>query len=142
MLADLASMYRTMHLDGYKPDMVVGITRGGLVPSVYASHYFGVPLTTINISFRDTEIIDPLTPLIELIGHKKLLFVDDICDSGETLEHIYEGLMVADPLGTATNFKSAVMIHNDACQRFTPSYTGTHVNKMEKDVWIVFDWEQ
>ena len=35
------------------PDVVVGLTRGGLVPAVQLSHMFNVPLIPLNISLRD-----------------------------------------------------------------------------------------
>ena len=139
----MQSMYREMHLNSYKPDVVVGITRGGLIPSVYASHYFAVDLVTINVSFRDSGVLEPTSQLEELIrSGKKLLLVDDICDSGETLEWIYENIHKQCGKATKKFLKTCVLIHNDGCGIFSPDYTGTHVNKLEKDVWIVFPWEQ
>lgn len=143
MVRDMQSMYREMHLNSYKPDVVVGITRGGLIPSVYASHYFAVDLVTINVSFRDSGVLEPTSQLEELIrSGKKLLLVDDICDSGETLEWIYEKLFATIPDLISTHLKTAVLIHNEGCQSFSPDYQGTTINKMEEDVWIVFPWEQ
>lgn len=143
MVRDMQSMYREMHLDGYKPDVVVGITRGGLIPSVYASHYFAVDLVTINVSFRDTKVLDPVTQMLELMKEgRSLLLVDDICDSGETLEWIYEQLHQEVPELMTTHLKTAVLIHNEGCQSFSPDYQGTTINKVEEDVWICFPWEQ
>lgn len=37
-----------MHRGGvWKPDYIVGLTRGGLVPAVYLSHYLNVPMETL-----------------------------------------------------------------------------------------------
>ena len=38
------------------PDYIVGITRGGLTPAVMISQYLNVPLQTLNVSLRDSEI--------------------------------------------------------------------------------------
>jgi uncharacterized protein len=39
----------------WRPDYVVGITRGGLIPAVMISQYFNIPLHTLNVSLRDSE---------------------------------------------------------------------------------------
>ena len=44
---------RQMHLDNFRPDYVVGITRGGLLPAKMISHYLKVPMYTLDISLRD-----------------------------------------------------------------------------------------
>ncbi len=144
MKRDLAAMYRQMHLDGYKPDVIVGITRGGLIPSVYVSHYYEETLTTINVSFRDSKVKDSTKALADLlVSGKKVLIVDDICDSGETLEWIHSELTKQAGENITTEFlKTMVLIHNDACKVHVPNYTGTHVNKAENNVWVQFDWEQ
>jgi xanthine phosphoribosyltransferase len=37
----------------WKPDYIVGLTRGGLIPAVLLSHYLNVPMWTLNVSLRD-----------------------------------------------------------------------------------------
>jgi uncharacterized protein len=142
MESDLQTMYRQMHLDGYQPDVVVGITRGGLVPSVYVSHYFNKNLKTIEVSFRDSGVKESVAGLVSLIrSGSKILLVDDICDSGETLEWIYRNVESYNPQ-YVSNLKTMVLIHNLSCTKFTPDYIGTEINKMEKPVWVVFPFEQ
>ena len=41
MISDIAMK---MHRDNWKPDYIVGLTRGGLIPAVYLSHYLDVPM--------------------------------------------------------------------------------------------------
>lgn len=142
MERDLNAMYRQMHLSGYVPDVVVGVTRGGLVPAVYVSHYFNKPLKTIEVSFRDSGVKESCAFIVDMIRNgQKVLIVDDICDSGETLEWIYEQVHAFNQQYPEW-MKTMVLIHNDGCQKFSPDFTGTHVNKVEKDVWIVFPFEQ
>ena len=38
---------REVNLYGFKPDMIVGVQRGGLIPAVQLSHYYEAPLQTI-----------------------------------------------------------------------------------------------
>ena len=44
---------RQMNKDGWMPDYVVGLTRGGLLPAVLISHYLDVPMETLKVSLRD-----------------------------------------------------------------------------------------
>ena len=44
---------RDITLDGWRPDYVVGLTRGGLTPAVMISHYFDVPMKSLDVSLRD-----------------------------------------------------------------------------------------
>jgi uncharacterized protein len=86
---------RQMHLDGWRPDYVVGITRGGLVPANLISQYLDCPMETLKVSLRDGgecesncwmaedafghEVYDPMC---SGDGRKNILIVDDINDSG------------------------------------------------------------
>jgi hypoxanthine phosphoribosyltransferase len=44
MKADLLSIIQGIESTSWKPDVIVGLTRGGLVPAVMVSHYFEIPL--------------------------------------------------------------------------------------------------
>lgn len=70
---------------------VVGLVRGGLVPSTIISHILNLPLITLAYSSKNGkgdgkhENVLPKLPLEE---YGNILIVDDICDSGETLEDV------------------------------------------------------
>ena len=102
---------RQMHLYKFRPDYVVGITRGGLLPAVMISHYLKVPMHTLDISLRDNVQGGPESNLwmpCDAFGvvdldkipdfksrfdpskRKKILIVEDINDSGSTLNWIKE----------------------------------------------------
>ncbi len=49
----VAKICRDIMLSNWRPDYVVGLTRGGLIPAVMISHYFNVPCETLKISLRD-----------------------------------------------------------------------------------------
>jgi hypoxanthine phosphoribosyltransferase len=101
-----------MSADGWKPDYVVGITRGGLIPALMLSQYWNIPMETLKVSLRD-ENSDPESNLWmaeEAFGYvpyegtqlpaphdrvtsdpslrKNILVVDDINDTGATLNWI------------------------------------------------------
>lgn len=46
---------REIALGSWKPDYIVGLTRGGLIPAVMLSHYLNIPMWTLNVSLRDTN---------------------------------------------------------------------------------------
>ena len=127
-------------------DRVIGLTRGGLVPAVIISNKLSIPMTAINYSSSEgrgddknhNNFLPPFVgPLLSGTGKPPepltLLIVDDICDSGKTLEEVqlhYE--QQGNKVLTATLYykKEAVM---------SPSY---HVWTLEKDSpWVVFPWE-
>jgi hypoxanthine phosphoribosyltransferase len=150
MNAMLNKMYRDMAIEGYKPDVVVGLTRGGLIPAVHFSHYFDVPMVAFKYSLRDHPGTDPIEKLIELTGqYANILIVDDICDEGHTLHEIFEAMKTApgvvDPAGMGMMiemfFKTAVLQHNLGATLFEPDYAGEEINKVEKPEWIVYPFE-
>jgi len=44
---------RQMHSHYWRPDYIVGITRGGLVPANLLSQYTGIKMNSLDISLRD-----------------------------------------------------------------------------------------
>ncbi len=135
-------MYRQMALDPYKPDVVVGLVRGGLIPAVHVSHYYDVPLVAFKYSLRDHPGTDSFSKITNLIDQGlRILIVDDICDEGHTLHDIMEQLNKYDgPAGTK-EIRTAVLQHNLGATLFSPDYCGEEINKVEKPEWIVYPWE-
>jgi hypoxanthine phosphoribosyltransferase len=46
---------RQLHLDQWRPDYVVGLTRGGLTPANLISQYLGCPMFSLDVSLRDVQ---------------------------------------------------------------------------------------
>ena len=152
---------RAMNHDGFKPDYIVGLTRGGLVPAVMLSHYLDVPMHSLGVSLRDNTGFGPESNCWmaeDAYGYKSLdeqdpkniLIVDDINDSGATLNWIREdwqsGCMPDDTdrwntiWGNTTRF--AVMVNNEASDFKDVNYVGQSINKLEEPIWCVFPWEE
>ena len=148
----------------WRPDYIVGITRGGLIPAVMISQYFNIPLHTLNVSLRDGDVgpesnlwmaEDALGPLSKNRSvdndttFKNILIVDDINDQGTTLNWIMQdwpsGCFPDDPAWEEVlnnNVKFAVLVDNLASKcDVKMDFVGMDVNKAEKDVWIDFPWE-
>ena len=120
-----------MHKDKFVPDVVIGLSRGGLQPAVMLSNYFDVPMIPVSLALRDHQVerLD-----FEIDPGKKYLVIDDINDTGATLERLSQYMVEA-------QWRSAVLINN-LPSPFEPDYQGIEINKDEEDVWVVYPWEE
>ena len=142
--------------DSWRPDYVVGLTRGGLVPANLISQYLGCRMETLKVSLRDdTECESNLWMAEDAFGHnmehpKNILIVDDINDTGATLNYIREdwpsGCFPDNPRWTevwGSNVRVAVLVDNESSKsEILVSYSAVDINKAEQDSWIVFPWEE
>ena len=97
MLLDLAD---TIRKDGFKPDMIVGVSRGGWPPARVLSDLLSNPnLANVRVEFYlgvgETKSEPALTqPISVAVAGKRVLIVDEVADTGKTLklvkEHIIE----------------------------------------------------
>ena len=126
----LQTILRAMHKDKFVPDVIIGLSRGGLQPAVMLSNYFDVPMIPVSLALRDHQVekVD-----FELDPNKKYLVIDDINDSGATLNRLAQYM-------NEHTWRSAVLINN-LPSPFEPDYQGTEINKDEEDVWVVYPWE-
>ena len=123
--------------DGYKPDIIVGIARGGLVPSriladLLETRDFAIITIEYYVGINQTKQEPILKQCLhtQLTG-KKVLLVDDVSDGGRSLQlaktHLQE--QCAKEIRIATIY----------CKPGTitmPDYF-----EKETSHWIVFPWE-
>lgn len=99
-------------IDFFDSRIVVGVSRGGIVPAFMISHNVGAPFKVVDAFVEGS--------LKEFEG-KQILLVDDICDTGATAKFFKE---------------EAKKWHVDMEQVFlVTKYSG------DKDTWFVFPWE-
>jgi xanthine phosphoribosyltransferase len=143
---------RQLQRDAWRPDYVVGLTRGGLVPANLISQYLECPMECLKVSLRDdaSQPESNLWMAEDAFEQKRILIVDDINDSGATLNWIKEDWMSnALPDNPKWNeiwgdtVRVAVLVDNEAsASELNVSYSAVDLNKAEEDVWIVFPWEE
>jgi hypoxanthine phosphoribosyltransferase len=147
----LLKLVRDIKLSNWKPDYIVGITRGGLTPSVYLSHWLNVPMHTLNISLRDNCFAESNDLILEdAISTNKtnILIVDDINDTGQTFNYLtndWENKSVTTDWANIynNNVRFCVLVDNlSSNSKVKMDYSGMEVNKFEKDVWVYFPWEE
>ena len=162
---------RQMHLDNFRPDYVVGITRGGLFPAIMISHYLKVPMHALDVSLRDNvqggpesncwmaaDAFGALNPEDVAIfknrwdntKRKKILIVEDINDSGATLNWIKQDWEAGCfPEEKATwnvvwneNVKFSVLVNNESSTFDGVNYQYDSISRIDDpDIWLDFPWE-
>lgn len=144
-------LLRQLHQDQWQPDYVVGLTRGGLLPATLISQYLDCPMHTLKVSLRDHEDCETNCWMADdAFAGRQILIVDDINDSGATLNwirHDWQGsnrptdVRWADVWGHTVRI--AVLVDNAASQcELAVSYSAMEINKLEDPQWIRFPWEQ
>jgi xanthine phosphoribosyltransferase len=90
---------RDIAISGWRPDYVVGITRGGLMPAVMISHYFDIPCQTLKVSLRDGNGGESNLWMAEdALGYpKQEIFIEDENDVGAVLEAASSLLEMPEP---------------------------------------------
>ena len=118
-------------------DIIIGITRGGWIPTVMLSnHLDNTPIVSWEVSLRDGKKVDPCPINKQDLLIKKILIVDDLNDSGNTLK------VIQDIVGGGTNIKYATLINNISSKFKGVHYWSEEIDKSIDDSWIVFPWEK
>ena len=124
----------------WKPDFIIGIGRGGLTPAVFLSHAAGLPMLSVDFSSQMKDFADE--PLVKLAARtrtgERLLFLDDINDSGRTITHLRGALAAADAVPGRVRF--ATLIDNVRSAERVDYRARTIDRAVTKD-WFVFPWE-
>lgn len=122
---------------GFHPDVIVSIARGGLVPARLLADYLHVKdLLAIKTDHwgltatKDGQAKISYALNIDLTG-KKVLVVDDITDTGQSLELSKQHVRERNPVEVRT--ATLYHLHNS---KYVPDFYG-----MEREwAWMIFPW--
>jgi hypoxanthine phosphoribosyltransferase len=126
-----------VHDDGYRPDMVLAIARGGLLVAGALSYALAVKNTyTMNVEFYTgvderlpmPMILPPVPELIDL-DEARILIADDVADTGETLATVHDFCA-----GKVAEVRSAVLYEKPR-SAVKCEYVWRRTNR-----WIDFPW--
>ena len=121
----------------FKPDIIIGIARGGWLPARVLTDLLEIPnLANVSAEYyvgvAETKNEPVLTQGISaVVTDKKVLIADDVADSGRSLKLVKEHVLQqgAKEVKTATlYYKPWSMVKPDYYER-------------ETKLWIVFPWE-
>ena len=123
--------------DGFKPDLIIAVSRGGFDPARIISDQLDnrklaslqiIYYSRLNMKNKKPEILFPLNAEIEGL---KVLVVDDVSDSGNSLITVKEYIETK----SVTSVKIATL-HYKPWSNFKPDYYAEEVDK-----WIIYPWE-
>ena len=119
----------------FNPDKIIGLSRGGLLPAVILSHMLNIPMRCVHYSSKDGngDNRNHLNDLPEVNG-KRILIVDDICDSGKTLEEVFKEYTMRKQV-----VQSAVLYYKDNPPGYMPDHYWHWIP--ENSPWIIFPFE-
>jgi len=136
---DLAKyLSRLIKSSGWRPDLVVAIGRGGYVPARVVCDFLVHDLLTsmkvehwgIAAQKKDEAMVR--FPLATGVSGQKVLIVDDVTDTGDTLTTAVGYVESLGPKETRT----AVLQHK-TCSEFEPDY---YAEKITEWRWIIYPW--
>lgn len=124
-------------MSGFKPEIVIAVARGGMVPAGAITYALGIKLADcINVEFYTdvaATLPDPvlLAPMLDTssIAGRRLLVVDDVVDSGRTMALVIKLLR-----GFGAELCSAVL-YSKPTTTVAPDFVWRSTDK-----WIVFPW--
>jgi hypoxanthine phosphoribosyltransferase len=124
----------------WNPSLLVGVGRGGLTPAVFLSHRMGLSMVSIDHSTRIAQFGEELVTVLaqRTRDGDRLLFVEDINDSGKTIGEI-RGALAAEG-AIAGNIRFAVMIDNIR-SRERVDYGYRQIDRSVTKDWFIFPWE-
>ena len=133
----LLNLVEKIRKNGFKPDIIVGVSRGGWPPARVLSDLMGNPnLANVRAEFylgvAETKEEPVLTqPVSMKVASKKVLVVDEVADTGKSLKLVKEHIIEQD----ATEVKIATVYYKP-WSIVKPDYY-----EKETSRWIVFPWE-
>ena len=144
-LAMVQKLAQIVAKGSWQPDYIVGIGRGGLVPGVYISHALQIPMLSIDHSSKVPGFADNLLHKVVHMRAEgsRMLFVDDINDSGGTINYVRKVMREAVNEAAATDgddLRFAVLIDNASSQARV-EFAVESIDRTTDKRWFVFPWE-
>ena len=129
------SLITQMDKDKWKPEAVWGLVRGGCIPAILISQHYNIPMYTWHISLRDHEHYDYSPHWENHWSKQRCLIVDDINDSGATIEECKEHTK------NYSEVRYAVLQHKQTSTQEI-DYCVENIDKSKCNEWIVYPWEE
>jgi hypoxanthine phosphoribosyltransferase len=127
----------TIAADGFRPDVIIGIARGGLTLAGALGYALEVRvLGSLNVEFYtgvdrtlDAPVLLPPALDLDSLQGKTILLVDDVADSGRTLA------LALQLLEAGGGEVRTVCLYAKSQTVLQPTYSWRHTDR-----WIMFPW--
>lgn len=122
---------------GLKPEVVVGIAMGGLIPAVVLADLLDLEVDAVgaklyrSVGEREDRPLITQDTSVEIEG-KMVILVDDVADSGRTLGAVIEYMKARKPKELVT-----CTLHYKPWSIVKPD-----IHMEETDAWIIYPWER
>ena len=135
--AGARSLAEQVAAGGYRPDIVMGIARGGLLVAGAVAYALGLKNTfTMNVEFYTgvderlelPRILPPVPDLVDL-GEASVLIADDVADTGQTIA------LVKDFLADKVAEVRVAVLYEKPRSEVRCEYVWRRTDR-----WIVFPW--
>ena len=140
-VADVHAVARQLEAGDWRPDFLVGIGRGGLVPAAYLSHRVAIPMLSVDHSSGEPGFGDDLLAKLaaKIEAGSRILIVDDINDSGGTIAYLRQA--IEDRVGADSDRLRIAVLVNNIRSRARVEYHSRLIDRSVDKRWFVFPWE-
>lgn len=130
--------------DGFAPQIIVAVQRGGLPIAVHLSHLLNVfdiiPLSIRTMdkntqTAKSSETMIMYQNYLSLCSAKQVLLVDEVADTGHTIEIARNLILGHNPTQVKTLVIADYRSHR--VYQHQPDYSALTI-----DTWTVFPWEE
>jgi len=134
----IALLARRIRADGFAPDLIVAIARGGFVPArLLADHLDVFDMDSIKIEHYQgvnrQQMARLRYPLAAEVEGRRILVVDDVSDSGETFELALSHIRSK---GEPAQLRTAALHHKETSS-YRPHF---HAGRLEQWRWLIYPW--
>jgi uncharacterized protein len=120
---------------GFQPEIILGVGRGGYYPATLMAHMLRAEIFPIRLSRRVNDAIVHESPIWlvrppDLISGRRVLVVDEICSTGETLQVVRAEVEVRG----ASSIRTAVL-YSHSQHADIPDYIGLISDSLLLNPW-------
>ena len=137
--SDIKHITQSIKESGYEIDLIVALTRGGLIPGVALSHALDKPMMTMQWNSKGDNKFESSLKAIIKKKKQNILIVDDICDRGTTLTSLFDYVRnyICEPDMSKIKVAALVNYFKAPICNYTGLYDFAHINQP----WVEFFWE-
>lgn len=133
----------------FKPDVILAIGGGGLIPSRILRNSLNVPIYVVSLSTYDEENNAIDVPRViqwmdfSELKDKKILIVDEVDDTRKTLEFVINKLTIEEKI---SDLNLGVFVLHNKLKSKTINKHDLNINyycsgQNVDDIWIVYPWD-